>query len=487
MQLRPRKRLETCGNSIHPRLLVFLLFLAFSYGISSNTWKLSATTKVYPQGILGILPANWQVSRNRLHLHIEIGLLKLTNLTLKNLRSNGARREVSISGLPGLRVRVSGTGDGKTWVYVYRRGGDLKRLTIGSADEYSIAEVTEMHGRLRRLALDGDDPAKALPEQRALQRKATGLTIQALAEDYRDRYLKTEIDTADEIWRLLEKDVLPLWADRQVDTIEAYDLSQLLDGIVDRGAVRVAERVRSTVRQMFVHGNKRGLTKSFPFSAMGPITSKKQKRSKGRSGRALQDAEIKVFWEDLESAKMLPRLKPAFKLLLLTGQRRAEVAKAPWHLFDLKAKVWKLESGDNKSRRVHVIPLSPFAIEALEELKALLNVARSHRHKPIPYTGPWLFPSPHWDQDGHIDPHALTRAISNNAKHWGIPHFTPHDMRRTVRSGLAAMKVDRDVARRILNHKLEGMDEIYNEYEYLDEKREALDQWGEKVRSLVSA
>lgn len=412
--------------------------------------------------------------------------MKLTNLTLKNLKSNGARREVSIAGLPGLRVRVSEADHRKTWVYVYRRDGHLTRLTIGSAEEYSIAEVTELQGRLRRLALDGDDPAKALPERRALDRKAKGLTIQALAEDYRDRYLKTEIDTADEVWRLLEKDVLPLWGDRQVDSIEAYDLSQLMDGIVDRGAVRVAERVRSTVRQMFVHGNKRGLTKSFPFSAMGPITSKKQKRSKGKAGRALQDDEIKAFWEGLDSAKMLPRLKPAFKLLLLTGQRRGEVAKATWHLFDLKAKVWKLESGDTKSRRTHVVPLSPLAIETLEELKALLRVARSYRHEPIPYTGPWLFPSPHWDSDSHIDPHALTRAINKNANHWGIPHFSPHDLRRTVRSGLAAMKVDRDVARRILNHKLEGMDEIYNEYEYLDEKREALDNWGEKVRALVS-
>ena len=211
--------------------------------------------------------------------------MKLTNLTLRSLKSKGRRREESIDALPGLRIRVSATGDRKTWVYVYRRAGRLNRLTIGSCSEYSIAKVTEIHGRMRRLALDGDDPAKGLPDKRALDRKASGLTVQALAEDYRDHYLRTEVDTADEMWRLLEKDVLPVWGDRQVDLIEAYDLTQILDEIVARGAIRVAERVRSTVKQMFVHGNKRGLTKNFPFSALGPVTSKKQKQRRGKTGR----------------------------------------------------------------------------------------------------------------------------------------------------------------------------------------------------------
>lgn len=414
--------------------------------------------------------------------------MKLTNLTLKSLKSKGRRREESIDALPGLRIRVSATGDRKTWVYVYRRAGKLNRLTIGSCSEYSIAKVTEIHGRMRRLALDGDDPAKGLPDKRALDRKASGLTVQALAEDYRDHYLNTEVDTADEMWRLLEKDVLPVWGDRQVDLIEAYDLTQILDEIVARGAPRVAERVRSTVRQMFVHGNKRGRTKNFPFSALGPIISKKKKQSLGQSGRSLKEDEIKVFWEKIGTARMLPRLRPALKLLLLTGQRRGEVAKAAWHNVNFKEHVWTIERGETKNRmEQHLVPLSSMAIEVLQELKAELAVARSYRHEPIPYKGPWLFPSQHWNSDNRIDPKALTRAVSRNAKHWELPHFTPHDLRRTVRTFLGKLKIDDTVSDKILNHQLPGMRKIYNKHEYLDEKRAALELWGETVRALVSA
>ena len=413
--------------------------------------------------------------------------MKLTNLTLKSLKSNGSRREVSIDSLPGLRIRVSATGDKKTWVYVYRRAGQLNRLTIGSCSEYSIAKVIETHGRMRRLALDGDDPAKGLPDKRALDRKASGLTVQALAEDYRDHYLRTEVDTADEMWRLLEKDVLPVWGARQVDSIEGYDLTQILDEIVARGATRVAERVRATVRQMFVHGNRRDLTKNFPFSALGPVTSKKQKQRRGQTGRALSEEEIKIFWGKIDTAKMLPRLRPAFKLLLLTGQRRGELAKAAWHNVDFDQRTWSIEEGDTKSRREHLVPLSSMAIEVLEALKGELAVARSYRHEPVPYKGPWLFPSQHWDSEDHIDPKAITRAMSRNRPHWGLPHFKVHDLRRTLRSSMHPLGVQPVVARRILNHKLEGMDEIYDKYKYLDEKRDALEKWGEKVRAIVSA
>lgn len=66
----------------------------------------------------------------------------------------------------------------------------------------------------------------------------------------------------------------------------------------------------------------------------------------------------------------------------------------------------------------------------------------------------------------------------------GIAHFTPHDMRRTARTHLAALGVTAFVAERALNHKLKGSEGIYDRHDYFDERREALQRWSDMLGAL---
>jgi len=58
-----------------------------------------------------------------------------------------------------------------------------------------------------------------------------------------------------------------------------------------------------------------------------------------------------------------------------------------------------------------------------------------------------------------------------------IPNFTIHDFRRTGRTHLAALGVDPVVAERCLNHRIKGVEGIYNRHQYFDERRKALELW----------
>jgi integrase len=308
-------------------------------------------------------------------------------------------------------------------------------------------------------------------------------TVRQMAEEFRDRHLKPNVRTWAETWRIIEKDVLPEWGDRDANSIAPREVVTLLDGILDRGAQRMANKVRSILFQMFKFGVGRGMVDGSPVVLVSRPSTVTTTRD-----RILTDDEIKAFWNKIEEADMLPRLRHALRLLLITGQRRGEVALATWDEFDLDAKVWRIpgertKSGKRaRSPKAHEVPLSQLAIDTLATIKAEQATLRAGEG----YSGPFLFPSPHWDTEAAIDPHALTRAVSRNRKLWGIPSFTVHDLRRTVRSNLAALGVDPVVARKVVNHSLAGMDAVYDRYDYGPEKRQALDLWAERLGAIVA-
>ena len=103
----------------------------------------------------------------------------------------------------------------------------------------------------------------------------------------------------------------------------------------------------------------------------------------------------------------------------------------------------------------------------------------------------FVFQSSHKPADATIYPAitrmSMTRAV---ARHWaemGIETaFTPHDLRRTVRTRLAELGVDDIVAERVLGHKLQGMLAVYNQHPYLDEKRAALLKWESRLQEIIA-
>lgn len=88
---------------------------------------------------------------------------------------------------------------------------------------------------------------------------------------------------------------------------------------------------------------------------------------------------------------------------------------------------------------------------------------------------------------GHVSPDTLTAAIAKLFREdkLDMPHFTVHDLRRTFRTQLGGLGVSGHIAERCMNHRLPAMERVYNSYDYLDERRDALHQVAERISPLV--
>lgn len=403
---------------------------------------------------------------------------KLTPKGLAALKPKGRRYDVQDADRKGLFVRV---GTGGTLTYIYRYQIEHRRRVMvlgqhGTKPTETLEDAHALHGTAAAKVKHGIDPqGKPKP-------KVKGYTMREIAEEFRDRHLEPNVKTWGETWRIIEKDILSEWESQKADEITPREVVELLDGILDRGAQRMANKVRSILFQMFRFAVGRGMAESSPMM----IVSRPSSASTTRE-RILADDEVRTFWRKIDEIDMLPRLRHALRLLLITGQRRGEVAHAAWSEFDTKAKLWSIPAIRTKNGKPHTVPLSELALDALKALRADLDAAAviAKVDQEGRYAGPWLFPSPHWTTGEPIDPKAVTRAVSRNRQHWGIEPFTVHDLRRTVRSNLAAMGVSPIVARKVVNHTLDGMDAVYDRHDYADEKRAAMALWADRLQAII--
>jgi integrase len=119
------------------------------------------------------------------------------------------------------------------------------------------------------------------------------------------------------------------------------------------------------------------------------------------------------------------------------------------------------------------VPLTSVAVDLFERLKRMAG------------RSPWVFPAEAGDSP--MDPKLMTRSVARHldsfAKH-KVDAFTAHDLRRTVRTGLARLGVRPDIAERCLNHAQPGIVATYDVHQYLDEKRDALNKWAAHLESL---
>lgn len=153
-------------------------------------------------------------------------------------------------------------------------------------------------------------------------------------------------------------------------------------------------------------------------------------------------------------------------ILLLTGQRRGELELAKWSNIDTKAKTWAVPAENSKTGKAHVVPLSAWALDEFEALRKLADGSQ--------------FVVPSDDGKSAIDPKLITRGVARcqeRMEKLGIAKFNAHDLRRTVRTGLARLKIAPHVAERVLNHAQERIPGTYDVHDYLEEKREALEKW----------
>lgn len=191
--------------------------------------------------------------------------------------------------------------------------------------------------------------------------------------------------------------------------------------------------------------------------------------------RVLTAGEIKKVWTSLDmgndAVKIHVTARLVLKMILLTGQRPGEVSGMRWDEID--GNLWTIPAERIKAREDHQVPLNPMALDVLDQTRFYLSGSD------------FIFQSDK-KPGAAITRAGITDAVKRNWKKMGgVEAFTPHDLRRTVRTMLASLKVDDIVAEKVMGHKLQGMLAVYNQYPYDAEKRQALSRWEVKLSAII--
>lgn len=387
--------------------------------------------------------------------------VKASDLAIRALKPRAARAyEVPVLGNRGLVVTIHPTGE-KAWTYRGRIDGKLYREKLGMYPAMTLVAATLKFTELRDQRSKGVDLAAR--RQRSAQKARHSPTVKALCGDFIERHAKPNKRTWMQDQRMLNRDVLPAWGRLRAEGITRADVVSLLDQITDRGSPMQAGKVLALVRKVWNFGIDRGALAINP-AARVPRPTKARTRD-----RVLTDAELKDAWLKLPKSGVRPQVAAAMKLQLLTGQRIGEALQAEWSEIDLKERIWLIPASKSKNRREHLLPLTDQAAAIIEAQ---------------PRMSRFVFPAGRGDSAirTEVAAHELADALPNT----GIAKFTTHDIRRTVETRLASIGIPKETRDRVLNHTDRSVGGVhYNRYDYLPEKRAALELWAQRLTDAV--
>lgn len=418
----------------------------------------------------------------------------LTVKRIANADARPARQEIPDGLLVGLYLVVQPSG-AKSFAVRYRYAGQPRKLTLGAFPAISLEAARDIGGKALRAAAEGRDPAAekqaakidaVKAEAEAVRRKRD--LFENVAREFIERHAmksnrpSTWRETArilglrpshDDPAVLIEigGDVMPVWKGRRIQDITKRDVIALLDAVNDRGSPIMSNRVLAAVRKLFNWCVARDVIQVSPCTLVAPPAPERSR------DRILSDDELRMVWNAADGDGW--PFGPLVKLLVLTGQRLAEVGGMRWDELDLEAKLWTLPAERVKNGERHEVPLSDTAVAILTALPCIKTtkgvVFTTRRDAAV---------SGFSRAKDRLDA-AIAAALLDAPP---IEHWTFHDLRRTMASGMARLGVQLPVIEKILNHSsgsFRGVVGVYQRHSFSDEKRKAIDTWSEFVVSIA--
>jgi integrase len=433
----------------------------------------------------------------------------LTPKSIEALRPRDQRYDVSDGGASGLVLRVHPSGV-KSFRWQVRALNRVivigpwaatitpAHVTLKEARDWldrlkegrtaSEAQLDEVLGDLRRHL---EPPAE--------QAEPQGDSVTTIAEEFYRRRIVPHRKRPDCARDVLDRDILPVIGGRSIVGLTTRDCAGVVERVVDRGATVHAGKVLGTLKQFLRFAQARGYTDKNPAA---PLDPKDLGIEVNVTTRWLTAEEIPLLWRALDVDRserapdkngkvqsritMSPAARAGLRLLLMTGVRTGELLLARWEHVDLEGANWtipvanqKLTRAQERKAKPFVIPLVPSALALFRELQTLAGKS------------PWVMASEEAD-GGHFTDKSLGRAMrrlfENKNPILTLPGgpASPHDLRRTVRTHLGKLRVPLHIVERCLNHSLGRIVQTYDQGDYLDERREALEKWDAYVQRLVS-
>jgi integrase len=410
--------------------------------------------------------------------------------SIRRLKKRKKPVEYYYGGTPALSrrlgIRVSPKGK-KTFLINYYAEGKTKKFTLGTFefDSNSIAlkkakELTnEYAGRdpIAEIALNKIDAEKILQEAQEQEKQAkinamSERTMADLWEEYflLPKYTDKAENTKKEELRKWKTDIAPILGNIPVKDITPVVINDLLKEKAKKSPV-ATNRLYSLLKVMFKPALAGGWITIHPMQYLDRPSKEKPRK------RILSDKEIEAVWPYFD--KLSPNYRDILKLILLTAQRPGEISAMKWTDVNLDEAVWRQDA--NKTDTVNLVPLSHQVIQILKDR----SEGKGYSKKQIWMTrSEFVFPSKYnKGKDGHSK---YTKNARKHVHEWsGVKDWTAHDLRRSARTIMSRLKIKQHIRERVLNHAQGGIVGVYDQYDYLDEKRVALDKLGREIDRIL--
>lgn len=401
---------------------------------------------------------------------------ELTAVRLQAIKPPATGRlDIGDAKQPGLILRVTYNGAYSWCVRYCPKGGSQKRATIGhyrtSPTTPPLMSLADARSRTKDIVaaaargidlLEQEDAVRRADLARREEEKARSRSLNRVVAEYIEKYAKVNQRRWILTERMFEQHVLPKLGGKPVVDLRRADIIELLDDLQHKkGLGAQVNRIHAALKAALNFAVEREYLDANPAAAV-----KKQFKGEVPRERVLTDDELKAIWLTADALKEPSR--GLVKMMILTGQRRDEVRCLPWAELDMEASLWTLPASRNKGKREHVVPLSDEAKAVLEALPKLGDEFVFTTGGKRPYAGQ----------------KRLKDILDRESK---VVDWTFHDIRRTVASGLASLRISHDVIGRVLNHaKTDVTARHYNRHDYLEEKAAALAAWGRHVTAVVT-
>jgi integrase len=400
----------------------------------------------------------------------------------------------------GLKVTPSGS---KVYLYRYRlsRPGQASqtapsKYTIGKHGSLTPDQARKRAKDLAALVAEGIDPRKQELETFAAMEDAKRLTLErarlenelafdSVAEKWLAEYkLDHRPNSVAQGKRVIDLYLAPRLANKPLPHIGRADLQPIIDAI--------PPNMRATRQSVFAYASilfgwahKRG------DIAENPLTSMAKPRGSDARDRVLTDDELATIWT--ASVSLSGAFGGFVRLLILTGQRREEVAAMTWDELDRAKSEWIIPANRAKNGNAHIVPLSPAVVAELDTLAEWKDIQDDEADRGVehwPKAGPVLTTNGIVPIRGFSKAKAaldaeITKARDNRAMTpWRI-----HDLRRTLATGFQRLGIRFEVTEATLNHvsgAKGGVAGIYQKHDWKQEKRAALEAWARHVEGIIS-
>ncbi len=370
----------------------------------------------------------------------------------------------------GLYLVLDPTGR-RRWVFRYAREGKTTDMGLGASGKHavSLAEARAAASSARALLEQGKDPRAEREAQRAAERASgmrEALTFGKFADDlvdqikegfrnakHRQQWKNTLVEYGASIW------------EKPIDAVGTDDILEVLKPIWMTKA-ETASRVRGRIERVLDAAKAKGLRSGEnPARWRGHLSNLLPKRQKLQRGHhaALPFEKIADFVAQIRTRDATAAR--AMEFLILTAARSGEVLGATWGEIDEKAMLWTIPARRMKAGRDHRVPLTPRAIEILDEM-AKLRLAE-------PSPGDYVFP-------GQKPRRPLSvMALEMVLRRMKRDDITTHGFRSTFRDWAGEMThFPREVAEAALAHVVgDATERAYRRGDALEKRRKLMDAW----------